>query len=961
MRKKFTMLFAALLACVGVAKAQFVETSTAEAPKYYVIASYNRGGYLTLADASADATHVALEEGSYWYFEKANKEGGVHFVNKLKDGESKVYLGSNKKGSSTAAVWYVKENGVNKNGLSISSNATNLSGSCIDANNSNTGVGTWGPSASDWHGTTWVFVEAATLQDATYNPEGLIFRTRSDRYVTSVALNGTFNNSAEVNRDYQGANGLVYNNLTETVTMRAVAGEDVTASLTRDGAWTNAYVYIDYDNDGFTADIDEDGFTPAGDLVSYSFYSGDEADDTSGKNSEGTDLTGASRNTLTLPAFTAPSTPGTYRLRFKNDWNSINPNGGNANFESNGGSFIDVTLEVVSSTIDVVYTYKYNGEVKFTQTSNALVVGDEYPALNQTLPYGVTATKPAGNIAESDVVDGKVAKDIEITNSLPFVAAADYASIKNWYYIQMHSSGGTYSRYIQAMDGYIEWLDVDMNMSEADAYTWAFIGNPFDGFKLVNKSTGETKAVNSTGTGNPALGDYETGVQWIIAASSTNPTAEYFCFKYPTSNQYMNAQDGKIAFWGSRDQGSTMWVTERDLSGATELLKLIESANAMADALGESTGVGSVTSESLAALVSEIETAQAAADAKEGCIEAQVALQAAIDGLETIQPEEGVFYILKNNYTNRYMNINKTAGLIATTSVGIGEVFQFVKDNNNLYLKGVERGTYVSTALAHGWGQNSAAATTITDAMAVEIKNLGKANHVSITPVGGATLHHDTNSHNVVAWNAGVDSKSSWTIQEVETATLAELAHTVTISAVEWATLILGYDAVIPVGVKAYAVSSVDTYANLTEITGTIPAGQAVLLNGAAGDYEFKFAASAEAVATNLLKGSTVNTTVNEAAYILAAKEGVVGLYEVNLDDNNAFTNNAFKVYLPASERPEGTEAPAMFSFGRGEGTTGIEQIAGDAELVIYDLAGRRVEKMEKGIYIVNGKKVVIK
>ena len=29
--------------------------------------------------------------------------------------------------------------------------------------------------------------------------------------------------------------------------------------------------------------------------------------------------------------------------------------------------------------------------------------------------------------------------------------------------------------------------------------------------------------------------------------------------------------------------------------------------------------------------------------------------------------------------------------------------------------------------------------------------------------------------------------------------------------------------------------------------------------------------------------------------------------------------------------------------------------------VVIYDLAGRRVEKMEKGIYIVNGKKVVIK
>ena len=38
---------------------------------------------------------------------------------------------------------------------------------------------------------------------------------------------------------------------------------------------------------------------------------------------------------------------------------------------------------------------------------------------------------------------------------------------------------------------------------------------------------------------------------------------------------------------------------------------------------------------------------------------------------------------------------------------------------------------------------------------------------------------------------------------------------------------------------------------------------------------------------------------------------------------------------------------------------TGINNINAAAELVIYDLSGRRVEKMEKGIYIVNGKKVI--
>ena len=49
-----------------------------------------------------------------------------------------------------------------------------------------------------------------------------------------------------------------------------------------------------------------------------------------------------------------------------------------------------------------------------------------------------------------------------------------------------------------------------------------------------------------------------------------------------------------------------------------------------------------------------------------------------------------------------------------------------------------------------------------------------------------------------------------------------------------------------------------------------------------------------------------------------------------------------------------------MLRITRGE--TAIAPSTLDAQpsaVVIYDLTGRRVEKMEKGIYIVNGKKVV--
>jgi hypothetical protein len=145
----------------------------------------------------------------------------------------------------------------------------------------------------------------------------------------------------------------------------------------------------------------------------------------------------------------------------------------------------------------------------------------------------------------------------------------------------MHSSGGTYARYLQDMTDYIEWLDVEMNVEEADSYTWAFVGNVFDGFILVNYAAGAEKGVNSDGADNPALGDIETATQWQIKGSRVNRDSEHFCFQYPGSNKYMNAQNGKVAFWSDNDQGSTMWVTERDLTGATELQAYIDEVEAM--------------------------------------------------------------------------------------------------------------------------------------------------------------------------------------------------------------------------------------------------------------------------------------------------------------------------------------------------------------------------------------------
>ena len=223
-------------------------------------------------------------------------------------------------------------------------------------------------------------------------------------------------------------------------------------------------------------------------------------------------------------------------------------------------------------------------------------------------------------------------------------------------------------------------------------------------------------------------------------------------------------------------------------------------------------------------------------------------------------------------------------------------------------------------------------------------------------------------SNNYLNANYSAGKLSHWTDTDAgSTFFLSEYVETeVTVSSVDWATMYLGYAAYIPEGVNVYAVTGVENgYVTKSLLEGVIPANTGVLLENA-GAYTFKKAAKdPAAVADNLLDGSVENTYVEGTAYVLANGENGVGLYRAKLnkdaegnEGDTHFLNNAGKAYLVL---PAETGA-AMFSLSRGgedEESTGIDQLISNGEAVIYDLSGRRVEKMEKGIYIVNGKKVV--
>ena len=181
------------------------------------------------------------------------------------------------------------------------------------------------------------------------------------------------------------------------------------------------------------------------------------------------------------------------------------------------------------------------------------------------------------------------------------------------------------------------------------------------------------------------------------------------------------------------------------------------------------------------------------------------------------------------------------------------------------------------------------------------------------------------------------------------------------VSAAGWATLYLGYNTVIPEGVKCYAVSSVgDGKVTLTEIEGNnLPANTGVIVKAEEGNYTFAVTEEAADEVESLLLGTTKNEYIDNEAYVLGKVEGVVGLYKAEMA-GGVFLNNANKAYLPASEVPEVQGANGLkFRFE----TTGIEGVqVAQGKKVIFDLSGRKVSDMTApGVYIVNGKKVLVK
>lgn len=554
-----------------------------------------------------------------------------------------------------------------------------------------------------------------------------------------------------------------------------------------------------------------------------------------------------------------------------------------------------------------------------------------------------------------------------VFTGLPFTVSTDYASA-TWYYMHGHA---TYNdRYISTSGDATVW---GVGNGETDAYKWAFIGNPIEGFKVINKAAGAGKYLQGN---NPAdMG--ATAKTWVLKKQLVNNSTNT-AFKnteadnafglYDESLKYINTQGTTLKYWSSFDQGSTFWLTlaPTDAEVYDALIAELESYT-FGTAIGqysvnvESTDYTSQATTIIAGLKSAGYTAENLTQA-----------QAFAAGVSLNTPAAG-FYRLKNVATGKYL----TATALAS---GYTDTNKYVFANGNstdastvirLYDKDSDGHLYMyNQGAGFGWvatttGGKVGWITTAPDkyvnwfagnaagqiAFALCYGN-GTGEYAAYLTQGIYTA--DANEAVIAGTDYTADA-AQWVVEE---------ATTVNVSLNNggdgnyYATLCLPFTVTLD-GCNAYTLTlnSAKTGLTLSEPMTEVPAGTPVFLKGTSASATANIAADAAygaPLTTTALTGTYTDLTVNGATdYFLGKADDAVGFYHWD-----GSTLKANRAYMEGSKM-EGSIKGFAIDFDYADAIHNLFENSEDND--IYDLSGRRVSQPKQGLYIVNGKKMLVK
>ena len=505
----------------------------------------------------------------------------------------------------------------------------------------------------------------------------------------------------------------------------------------------------------------------------------------------------------------------------------------------------------------------------------------------------------------------------------------------------------------------------------SDGFSWAFIGTPY-GVKIYNK---EVEAYVNVGT--PSEGEKSgvmnesDGTVWVINGNPITKSLTDFGLQALNTSYYVNAWNGGNTFGlyttgTSGDTGSTLRVTNIE----TLDHKSFVDAFIQPYIDSKSGSYFDITADQATTLSSTYGKASYSASDYSSYL---TALNAAIK-----TPTAG-YYLLKNVKSGTYLKLTDVLN-VGGANTDAAAVIKVVPVSTGYTLQ--IQGTYIQVP-----GYNTQVTTSASPATLYAYPVVTNG---AVVP-GQVTVGSNIGAHSYLNYADGIvkgyeptGNSGWWTLESVSTVSVPLTA----IGGNTYATTYLPFDATVSESdVTANAVVVADVHVGYVVPTALkdnkIPAGTPVILRGAntsATSATLTIRTTGDAFSalsgTSALEGVYVNTDFSlsetddesnscTADYFLGMLDGALGFYHSGIEtpaSSGNYTLSANRAYLPAGKVAASRGFAIKWSD---DDVTGIRAIDNGKQAqnngVYYDLSGRRVENPQHGMYIVNGRVVVIK
>lgn len=649
-----------------------------------------------------------------------------------------------------------------------------------------------------------------------------------------------------------------------------------------------------------------------------------------------------------------------YQYSFDNGENYVFASEAATTIASAGTS--DLTVTVQDNTPITVNYYVYLGGLQVDSQEGVSAYRGDAPVVPSSLSRDFCSYEYYSDedceTSLSTFTGSETDVYVKATWTGPFTISQDFASITDWYFLKLKDQ--RYATYESASDP-----NVTLNQTSPNVDTrWAFVGNPYNGFRIYNKTAGSSVVLASaTATSGNTGGNAHTRMvavdnatytynTWTIKESNAISGVTGF-YIYNSEGYALNYRaNANLAYWtGGTGDGSTFSVEPDNINFAESVAaysSYFEDAN--------KDKYFGISTSAAAELQSNYDSFSAS------CTEDQyLTFRDALNSAIRI-PATG-YYRMKNTTGDIYFGV--TTGPVGVASNTGAETIVKLTNNGNgtFYLSA--QGKYVNMPDVQAGAQ-----LILGDAGGALQYEIPEAGSVIFSYAEGNWTNKSLCLTDGIVKNGLASAEGSrWELSDATTFT-GTLTNAKDNSGTtrSYATLCVPFNITGITGASAYIPTLDGRYLTMGEGATTIAAGTPVILVGAknVGSYTATIGdtyvpSPVAASASNALSGTFTSTALDctDATgenYVLGFDEdngNRIGFYHVA---NASFPLKANRAYMTI-----GGGSAKGFAISFDETAVTSLKDGQTKDNAIFNLAGQRVNKANKGIYIVGGKKVVVK